>query len=451
MREIIKPGTTYPFVEMSKKFLFISAMLVVASVLLVLTKGLNKGIDFKGGNKLIVAFQESVTVDATALKATVAELIESKGVPAGQIEVQSFDVGDTDSDGNKVVKFQIYSELTTLVSPEAAESLKSKVEAMLTVDSMERPPETDKFILVLKEPALVAATKDQLLTLLKSLGYAKAVVVSEEERGLDMEFYKEYNLTVSERLKEGKDVPESDFDNAVAAHEDKKRKLLGTRTDTTFTLSLQQIQSEVEAALIAKFGSGNVEVESATAVSPSVGADLFNKGMLAMIYAIIGILIYIGLRFDFRYSPGAVAALIHDTAITLGIFSLFGIKFTLPIISALLTIIGYSLNDTIVVYDRIRENITRFKGMDLSKLVNQSINETLSRTLLTSITTLFVVMSLLVLGGGLIRDFALALTIGVIIGTYSSVFVASPLVIMIDQKMEERRARATRSPGQAAA
>ncbi len=453
MREIIKAGTKYPFIPNAKKFLFISSMLVLASILLLATRGLNKGIDFKGGNKLIVAFVEGTDVDANSIKATIGDLVTAKTGSAGQIEVQSFDVGDTDEEGRKVVKYQIYTELTTLVTDEAADKIKAAVEANLTIDSMERPPETDKFIIVLKEPQPVSATKDKLLTLLEEQGYTKAVVVSEEERAMDMEFYKEYNLTVTERLKEGQEVGEKDFENAVAVHEEKKRGQLAKRTDVTFTMSLQQIQTDVEAALIGTYGKDSVTVESATAVSPSVGADLFNKGMLAMIYAIIGILIYIGLRFDFRYSPGAVAALVHDTFITLGIFSLFGIKFTLPIISALLTIIGYSLNDTIVVYDRIRENLTKFKGMELGKLVNQSVNETLSRTVLTSITTLFVVAALLFLGGGLIRDFALALTIGVVVGTYSSVFIASPLVILIDQRLEARKAAAARSgnPQQSAA
>jgi preprotein translocase subunit SecF len=267
-----------------------------------------------------------------------------------------------------------------------------------------------------------------------------------------MEFYKEYNLSVTERRKEaeaklGKEaaskvIPSDDYELALRAHSDKKRKTLKTRTDRKYTVSLQQIQAEVEAKLLDSFGKDKVVVESATSVSPSVGRDLLWNGILAMAYAIIGILIYIGFRFDFRYSPGAVVALVHDTLIILGIFSLFDIKFTLPIISALLTIIGYSLNDTIVVYDRIRENLEKFRGMELRKLVNQSINETLGRTVLTSITTLFVVVSLMLLGGGLIVDFAMALTIGVVVGTYSSVFIAAPVVIFFDEYMEKRRTRA---------
>ena len=406
MIQIVKPGSNYPFIKNAHIFGIISGMLVLGSLLLLFTKGLNKGIDFKGGNKLIVAFATDAGADRDSIKQVVADLVGSKTELAdgGQIEVQDFDVGETDLEGNAVVKYQIYTELTTLLDDGQATAISDKLKATFTVESMDRPQETDKFIMVLKENQPVSATKDKVLAVLKELGYTKAEVTSEEERSIDMEFYKEYNLSVQERTKEGKEIPEDDFANASKAQGEKKRKVLAQRGDRVYTLSLQQIQADVEEALTSKFGKEKVNVESATSVSPSVGEDLFFQGILAMFYAIIGILIYIGLRFDFRFSPGAVAALIHDTVIVLGIFSAFGIKFTLPIVSALLTIIGYSLNDTIVVYDRIRENYEKFHGMELGKLINQSINETLSRTLLTSITTLFVVVALLVWGGGLIGD-----------------------------------------------
>ncbi len=447
MIEIVKAGTKYPFIPNAKRFLFVSLMVVLSSAMLLATRGLNLGIDFKGGNKVIVAIQDDAGANMDKIKATIASLIEAKtGEQAGQIEVQSFDLGETEG----AEKFQIYTELTSLLKEEKATAVNDKLAATLKTESIERPTETDKFIIVLKSPAPVNATKDSIATMLKDLGFLRAEIVSEEERALDMEFYKDYNLSLVERQKEGREIPEDDFEKALASHENKKRKSLDSRTDRTYTISLQQLQQDVESSLTEAFGKDKVEVESSTSVSPSVGADLFNKGLLAMIYAIIGILIYIGLRFDFRYSPGAVVALIHDTMITLGIFALFGIKFTLPIISALLTIIGYSLNDTIVVYDRIRENLTKFRGMDLAKLVNQSVNETLSRTLLTSVTTLFVVLALLFLGGGLISDFALALTIGVVVGTYSSIFVASPMVIYIDGYLADRKDRAQKAAPAAA-
>jgi preprotein translocase subunit SecF len=137
---------------------------------------------------------------------------------------------------------------------------------------------------------------------------------------------------------------------------------------------------------------------------------------------------------DLRYAMGAIVALIHDIIITVGIFSLFDKEFTLPIVAALLTIIGYSLNDTIIVFDRIRENLRKYHKDALEVIVNKSINETLSRTILTSITTLFVVVTLFVLGGGIIHDLAFALMVGVLVGTYSSVFVASPILLIVHEK-----------------
>ena len=151
-------------------------------------------------------------------------------------------------------------------------------------------------------------------------------------------------------------------------------------------------------------------------------------------YALLGILIYIAFRFNYQFSPGAVAALAHDILITLGVFSLLERQFSLSTIAALLTIVGYSLNDTIVVYDRIREVMGNLKGSVIGKVINKAINQTLSRTLLTSFTTLLVVLTLFLYGGDVIADFALALLIGVVIGTYSSIFVASPILIMFNSK-----------------
>jgi len=152
----------------------------------------------------------------------------------------------------------------------------------------------------------------------------------------------------------------------------------------------------------------------------------------------LGLLAYISWRFEFRFAVGAIIALVHDVMITLGVFSLFGREIDLPIIAAFLAIIGYSLNDTIIVYDRIRENSGKYHKESFSFIVNRSINETLSRTLLTSGTTLLVVLALFVLGGGVIHNFAFAMLIGVLVGTYSSIFVASPVLIFWQEKMDAR-------------
>jgi preprotein translocase subunit SecF len=175
-------------------------------------------------------------------------------------------------------------------------------------------------------------------------------------------------------------------------------------------------------------------------VGPQVGKDLREKGMMAILYAMIGILVYVTWRFEFRFAVGAILALVHDVVITLGAFSLFNQEIDLPVIAAFLAIIGYSLNDTIIVYDRIRENMGKHSKDGLVRIVNRSINETLSRTILTSGTTLLVVAALFVFGGGVIHTFAFALLVGILIGTYSSIFVASPLLIFWDERRGTREA-----------
>ncbi|MDD5722204.1 MAG: protein translocase subunit SecF [Syntrophales bacterium] len=195
--------------------------------------------------------------------------------------------------------------------------------------------------------------------------------------------------------------------------------------------ALEGLSDKITAALSTSYGREDFEIRRVEVVGPKVGKDLREKGLLAMLYAVIGILIYVTWRFELRYAVGAIVALIHDVAITVGVFSLLGKEFTLPIIAALLTIIGYSLNDTIVVYDRIRENIkgAGARKQPLQGLVNASINQTLSRTVLTSGTTLLVVLALFLLGGAVIHDFAFALLVGIVVGTYSSIFIASPMVL----------------------
>jgi preprotein translocase subunit SecF len=160
-------------------------------------------------------------------------------------------------------------------------------------------------------------------------------------------------------------------------------------------------------------------------VGPQVGEELTEDGGLAMLIALFGILVYVWLRFEYRFALGAIAALVHDVLITLGFFSVLGLEFDLTVLAATLAVIGYSLNDTIVVFDRVRENFRRVRRGSTEEVMNRSLNQTLSRTLMTSLTTLLVLIALFVLGGELIRGFATALIVGVVIGTYSSVYVAS--------------------------
>ena len=175
----------------------------------------------------------------------------------------------------------------------------------------------------------------------------------------------------------------------------------------------------------------SVEIRRVEFVGPQVGEDLQEDGGLAMIYALIMIFIYIAFRFQRLFSVGAIAALVHDVTITIGFFSVLQLDFDLTVLAALLAVIGYSLNDTIVVFDRIRENFRRMRKVSPVEVINASLNQTLSRTLMTSLTTLLVLSALFFLGGEIIRSFSTALIIGVIIGTYSSIYVASPVTLAL--------------------
>lgn len=180
-----------------------------------------------------------------------------------------------------------------------------------------------------------------------------------------------------------------------------------------------------------------VQMRRVEFVGPQVGDELTEQGGLAMIYALIMILIYVAWRFEWRFALGSVAALVHDVIITVGLFSVFQIEFSLAVLAALLAVIGYSLNDTIVVFDRIRENFRKMRKGTTVEVMNRSLNQTLPRTLLTSLTTLLVLLALVSLGGEVIRGFAIALIFGVFVGTYSSIFVASPVVLRLGVSKED--------------
>ncbi len=248
-------------------------------------------------------------------------------------------------------------------------------------------------------------------------------------------------------------------------------------------IELTGLSEKVHAALSSEFGK-DIQIQRVEMVGPKVGKDLRQKALFAIFYAILFIAIYISGRFELkwvmsiimaislsgvvyiastfgvkvtwlivialivtlglcwflklRYALGAIVALIHDVTITVGFFALFDKEISLSIIAAFLTIVGYSLNDTIIVFDRIRENIKKFKRRPFIEVMNESINQTLSRTLLTSSTTLFVVLSLFVLGGGVIHDFAFAMLVGIIVGTYSSIYIASPVLLIWEDTGKKR-------------
>ena len=177
-------------------------------------------------------------------------------------------------------------------------------------------------------------------------------------------------------------------------------------------------------------GTGNYEVRRVDIVGPKVGSELKEKGVMSLLLAVLSILIYVAFRFEWRFAVASIVALIHDVSIAMGAVALFQIDVNLDVLAAILTLLGYSLNDTIIVFDRIREGITKSKNVDLAEIINESITRTLARTTLTSLTTFFVVFTLFMFGGEIIHAFAFTLLVGIIIGTYSSIFVASPILIL---------------------
>ncbi len=211
--------------------------------------------------------------------------------------------------------------------------------------------------------------------------------------------------------------------------------------------SLGQVSQQVETILKKQLKPGDYVIQRVDVVGPAAGSSLRMSGFLSMLYALVCILVYVTLRFDYRYSPGAVIALLHDTMLTVGIFILTQKQFDLQILAALLALIGYSNNDTIIVYDRVRETVLMHPKLSIEQAVNRAINETLGRTILTSLCTFFTVFALWEFGGKVIEDFAFTLMVGIVVGAYSSIFVASSLVVIMTHYHDEQARRLKLSGG----
>jgi len=230
-------------------------------------------------------------------------------------------------------------------------------------------------------------------------------------------------------------LEKASFDDATVQHFGSTQEML-IRLKPREGLSSAQLSNEVAAAANAAMAEPG-DLRRVEFVGPQVGEELTEDGGLALLYSMFGILIYVAWRFEYKFALGSVAALIHDVVITLGFFSIIQLEFDLTVLAAVLAVIGYSLNDTIVVYDRIRENFRLLRTGSAEEIMNASLNQTLSRTIMTSLTTLLVLIALALLGGEIIHNFAIALTVGVVIGTYSSIFVASPLVLALGVSKED--------------
>ncbi len=220
----------------------------------------------------------------------------------------------------------------------------------------------------------------------------------------------------------------------------------GSKREILIRLSVKKVSGNVQKDLGNEIKSllkplGNVDIRRVDIVGAKVGNELRDRGIEAFIFAIVGILIYVAIRFEWRFALASVLALFHDTIISLGAVSFFHIETNLDVLAAILTLMGYSLNDTIVVFDRIREQVIGSKIKDLSELINDAVSRTLSRTVLTSLTTFLVVLTLFLFGGEIIKPFSFTLLVGIIVGTYSSIFIASPLLIWLGFSIDDYRKR----------
>jgi preprotein translocase subunit SecF len=214
--------------------------------------------------------------------------------------------------------------------------------------------------------------------------------------------------------------------------------IYGKPDNHEYTINFSGLSTVIAGSLEKKFGTGSFELRREDTVGPKVGKELRVKGVMSMLVTLVLLLIYIWFRFDIAFAPGALLALFHDVAITIGVFCLFGFEMNLTVMAGLLTLVGYSLNDTIVVYDRIRENMKRMKDKPLAEIINASINQTLSRTIMTSGATMLVTIALMIWGGDIIFNFAFALSFGIVVGTYSSIYIASPLTILLNRMVNKK-------------
>ncbi|WP_051904459.1 protein translocase subunit SecF [Hippea jasoniae] len=247
---------------------------------------------------------------------------------------------------------------------------------------------------------------------------------------IQLAFDKPIQITkLRDAIKDSKIFKDSKIQNIGSSN---KRFIIYTKVSTSSTTS--SIEAVLKKLLDPVFGS-HYKILEVDMVGPKIGKEFRDKGIIAIVLSLLAILIYITIRFQYRFAVGAIVALIHDVLITVGFLSLFGYEFTLDVVAAILTIVGYSVNDTIVIFDRIREKVRQNRNLSNEEAINRGISETLSRTVLTAGTTLFVVISLFLFGGHALKGMSFALLVGIISGTYSSIFIASPILLLFKGKL----------------
>jgi preprotein translocase subunit SecF len=376
--ELIKPDHNFNFVGRMSLLLGISTFLVIASILMLPINhfwrghALNYSIDFRGGSEVQVSFAKPVGA------AKVRDAMESHGFHGTDVVTMK----DATHPNTYLLRFSAVSP----VSEKKADEIEKKL-------------------------------RDKWSTDLRKFEFSE---------GGDKVY-----------VRFGKAVEPSEIAGVFkdAGVQNNSVQRFGRPEENTYEIVLVGLDIEVKRALTEKLGADAApEISQVESVGAKAGAELRDDGIKSLLFAIICIMVYIAVRFDFRYGPGTIASLLHDAILVMGAFAITYREFSLTTIAAILTVIGYSMNDTIVVFDRIRENTSRLRDKKFDRIVNISINETLSRTILTSATVFFVTLAMNIWGTGVIRDFAFAMNVGVIVGTYSSVFVAAPILIWLNER-----------------
>jgi preprotein translocase subunit SecF len=382
--EVIKPGTDIDFVGTRRIWMGISILATLVTIAMLPLnafvipgrgQALNWSVEFKGGSEIETHFSKEV--DA----ADVRGALESAGYHGVEV-FRSFAAG-VQTKNDFTIRMGAVAPVSPAVAKKAEETLRAQKIDGASMRSFELSEGGDKLYLRLDKTADPAA----VTAALKGAGINPTQV-----------------------------------------------QAFGRAEDHNYEATLVGLESEVKKALEAKMGADTVTIKQASSVGAKAGAQLVNDGIKAMLGSILLIVVYVAFRFDFRYGPGTIVALLHDAILVIGAFAITYKEFSLTTLAAILTIIGFSMNDTIVVFDRIRENVAKHRDRRFDRVVNLSVNETLSRTILTSATVFFVTLAMNIFGAGAIRDFAFAMNVGVIVGTYSSVFIAAPVLIWLNDK-----------------
>lgn len=400
------------FMKYRKFWIVVSLALVVVGIFSIFVHGkLNVGIDFAGGTQLTLKFREQPDVDR------VRDILADAGLDDAQI--QRFG----EEGANEIM----------VKTP-----LKEQAEAAAGEDAVAEESEpTD---------AIEEGRRDEVVAALDA-------VYNTEQSGMDVNQVGSNQIAslLTERDPLGLVDPEADDFaveevrvryQAIAESILEQRRELGLFSSWDDLTGVEGVPPEVVETLQDAGYLSEFAVLAVENVGPTIGEELRKRGILAVVLSMVGMLLYIWLRFELRYGIGALMAITHDVLVCLGIYALMGFEFNLTTIAAFLTLVGYSVNDTVVVFDRVRENLRKSRRQPLIEVMNESINQTLARTVLTSSSTLVAVATLLVYGGDVLRGFAFVLTIGVVVGTYSSIYIASPFALLWEQLFgAEARAR----------